>query len=143
MSGWTRALLVGTSISHARFDMSVSSKFYGVSLDGEILTGFVNIDNAKLGCAIRNKRGLSLDPDSTVATIKGYAFVASGYDVGVLNTTGAGRKPPRQDLLSTHKSTHRPLNVHSKRRHFFLSMCSKKAEHARRKAAARPLTARG
>ena len=91
--------LNGTSVSHARFDFSVSSKFYAVSLNGDVLTGFINIDAAKLGCSIRNKRSLGLDPESTVATIKGYAFVASGYEIGVLNVTGAGRKPPR-DVLS-------------------------------------------
>jgi hypothetical protein len=92
--------LNGTSVVHARFDMSVSSKFFAVSQDGELLTGFVNVDNAKLGCAIRNRRSLGLNPGSTVATIKGYVFVAGDYDVGVLNTTASGRKPPKEVLTA-------------------------------------------
>lgn len=90
----------GTSMTHARFDHGVSSKFYAVSLEGDVLVGFVNVDTAKLGCVIRGRRAAGLAPESTLATIKGYAFVASGYDVGVMNTTGAGRAPPKEVIAT-------------------------------------------
>ena len=89
------AHLNGTTLASAKFDVVASSKFYAVSGDGEVLTGFANADAPRVTCAMRNRRTLRLPPGSTVATIKGYAFVATGYDVSVFNVTASGRKPPR------------------------------------------------
>ena len=89
------AHLNGTTLASAAFDVIASSKFYAVSGDGEVITGFANPDAPRVACATRNRRTLRLPPGSTVATIKGYAFVATGYDVAVFNVTSSGRKPPR------------------------------------------------
>ena len=89
------AHLNGTTLASAAFDVIASSKFYAVSGDGEVITGFANPDAPRVACATRNRRTLRLPPGSTVATITGYAFAATGYDVAVFNVTSSGRKPPR------------------------------------------------
>ena len=65
----------------------------GVGVDGELLTGFVNVDQFRTMCAIRNvRKNLRLSPQVSIATIKGYAFAADPYEVTVLNTTVVGKK---------------------------------------------------
>jgi hypothetical protein len=107
------ANLNGTQIVKAKFDVAASGRFVGtfifiivratrltsvflctgVGVDGELLTGFVNVDQFRTMCAIRNvRKNLRLSPQVSIATIKGYAFAADPYEVTVLNTTVVGKK---------------------------------------------------
>ena len=81
-------------VTSATFDVAAGSKFYATSASGELLTGFASLDAPRLACALRNRRTLALPPDSRMAAVKGYVFVATGYEAAVFNVTAAGRKPP-------------------------------------------------
>ena len=73
----------------------------GVGVDGELLTGFVNVDQFRTMCAIRNvRKNLRLSPQVSIATIKGYAFAADPYEVTVLNTTVVGKKVSFKFILT-------------------------------------------
>ena len=92
--------LNGTRIERLRFDAGASNgRFVGIGQNGELLAGVIIVDSNRATCVVRSvtrKNGSTLAPDSSLATIKGYAFVANPYDVTVLNTTVVGKKPPRE-----------------------------------------------
>ena len=76
-------------MTSATFDVAAGSKFYATSASGELLTGFASLDAPRLACALRNRRTLALPPDSRMAAVKGYVFVATGHEAAVFNVTAA------------------------------------------------------
>ena len=102
-----------SALLRAKFDVVATAKFYAVSERGSLVSGWMTAEHGRVACERRGERaltgldvwrggGASVDGAAVaVATIKGYAFIATATDVAAVNVTSTGRRTHPRDAVGS------------------------------------------